>query len=159
MNCVNNRKKLYIRLLLWIMAFYYFVTITRFSAQTAAQSSLESNGILERIICFLTGADVNVVDKELFHTLHSMIRKLAHFANFFILGFIYTMLANETSVKKSRRVIAAVLVCGFISAIIDETHQYFVPGRSAQIQDVLIDFSGVVTGYILFSIMRKVFRC
>ena len=90
LNYVNNRKKLYIRLLLWIMAFYYFIIITRFSARTAVQSSMESNGILERIICFLTGADVNSFDKELFHVLHSMIRKLAHFANFFILGFIYT---------------------------------------------------------------------
>lgn len=159
MNCSYDRKRLYVRLLLWLLAFYYFVVITRFSARTAVQSSMESNGILERIIYFLTGADVNSIDKELFHVLHSMIRKLAHFANFFILGFVYTMLADETSIGESQNVIAAVLLCGFISAIIDEAHQYFVPGRSAQIQDVVIDFSGVVTGWILFSLMRKVFRC
>lgn len=159
MNCSYDRKRLYVRLLLWLMAFYYFVVITRFSARTAVQSSMESNGILERIIYFLSGADVNSIDKELLHVLHSMIRKLAHFANFFILGFIYTMLANETSGGKKRSMVAAALLWGFISAIIDEGHQYFVPGRSAQIQDVLIDFSGVVTGWMLFSLMRKVFRC
>lgn len=159
LNCSYDRKRLLVRSVLWIMAVYYFVIITRFSARTAVQSSMESNGILEKIILFLTGADMNEIDKELFHTLHSMIRKLAHFANFFILGFIYTMLANETSGGKSRSVIATVLLCGFISAIIDEGHQYFVPGRSAQIQDVFIDFSGVFTGCILFVFMRKVFRC
>jgi len=34
-------------------------------------------------------------------------------------------------------------------AITDEFHQYFVPGRSAEIRDVLIDSSGAFIGILL----------
>ena len=38
------------------------------------------------------------------------------------------------------------LFVGLFTAVIDEFIQLFFEGRSAEITDVLIDFSGVVTG-------------
>ena len=38
---------------------------------------------------------------------------------------------------------------GLIYAISDEIHQSFIPGRSAQVTDVLIDTSGVIFGIVL----------
>jgi VanZ family protein len=47
------------------------------------------------------------------------------------------------------------LLIGFLYAVSDEIHQYFVPGRAMQARDVLIDTSGVLLGiWIARGIMR-----
>lgn len=43
-------------------------------------------------------------------------------------------------------------------AVSDEIHQYFVPGRSCELRDVFIDFSGSVLGIILIAIILIFFR-
>ena len=40
-------------------------------------------------------------------------------------------------------------------AITDEWHQYFIPGRSAQVSDILLDAVGVLTGIILVILLQK----
>ena len=50
------------------------------------------------------------------------------------------------------------LGAGALYAVSDEIHQIFVPGRSCQAFDVLIDSSGVLTGTIimlLFLVLSK----
>ncbi|MBR5515268.1 MAG: VanZ family protein, partial [Clostridia bacterium] len=37
-------------------------------------------------------------------------------------------------------------------------HQYFVPGRSAMFKDVLIDFCGVITGFIIVFTVSEMIR-
>ncbi len=39
------------------------------------------------------------------------------------------------------------MLAGLSTAVIDETIQLFVEGRAGMIKDVLLDFSGVVTGF------------
>lgn len=39
------------------------------------------------------------------------------------------------------------MLAGLSTAVIDETIQLFVDGRAGMIKDVLLDFSGVVTGF------------
>lgn len=47
------------------------------------------------------------------------------------------------------------LLIGFLYAVSDEIHQYFVPGRAMQARDVLIDTAGVLLGiWIARGIMR-----
>ncbi|MGV8147186.1 MAG: VanZ family protein [Alkaliphilus sp.] len=45
------------------------------------------------------------------------------------------------------------LVC-VLYAISDETHQIFVPGRSAQVSDILIDSVGAAVGILIYLGMR-----
>ena len=45
------------------------------------------------------------------------------------------------------------LIHGLMVAIIDESIQLFVPGRSGLITDVFIDFSGVITGLLIVYII------
>lgn len=42
-----------------------------------------------------------------------------------------------------------------MTAMLDETHQIFVPFRDASIKDVLIDYSGSVFSAVLFYLMNK----
>lgn len=69
------------------------------------------------------------------------------------------MISNELCSGHVIRVCMAAIICGLITACLDEAHQYFVPGRSAQITDVCVDFSGVIAGNILFTGLKKVFKC
>lgn len=76
------------------------------------------------------------------------LRKAAHFAEYALMGilvscFLYSFLK---SVKK--RYIYAVFWV-FISAALDELHQYFVPGRWASFADVLLDTCGGAVGAAL----------
>jgi VanZ family protein len=66
-----------------------------------------------------------------------VLRKIAHGAEFAVLGFLLVRaLGNEW----------AGLVAGVAYAISDEIHQHFVPGRQAALLDVLVDSAGVAVG-------------
>ena len=58
-----------------------------------------------------------------------------------------TMRTEETPGGTVR--ILPVLAAGFLYAVSDEIHQIFVPGRSGEPRDVLIDTSGVLIGICL----------
>ena len=51
-----------------------------------------------------------------------------------------------------------ILFTGLLTAVIDETIQLHVPGRSGQVSDVLIDFSGCITGAIFVMAVIKLIQ-
>ncbi len=155
----QKRKREGVCFFLIVMIICQLFIITRFSAQTAGQSSAESNGFLEKVIEFLTRTEKENIDAGVYHILHNLIRTLAHFVNFYILGFVCIMLGDELYTPKEIRMYMAVFIFGLAVACLDEVHQCFVPGRSAQFVDVCIDFSGVIAGSILFLVLKKVFKC
>ena len=145
--------------LMWVMAIYYFGVISAFSAQVANASSKESSRIVTALMDILSRVWTFRDYDTAFSNLQFIVRKLAHFTNFFILGFLYCMLAN-TLCSEEKLVFSAVcaaLICGLCAAALDELHQYFVPGRSAEVRDVCIDFSGVSLGCIIFTLLRIIF--
>lgn len=79
-------------------------------------------------------------------TWDQILRKLGHFAEYAVLGFLL-LRALE------REIVTVVAGVGY--ALTDELHQHFVPGRQAATRDVVIDAAGVVLG--LF-VARRVFR-
>ncbi|HIU52150.1 MAG TPA: VanZ family protein [Candidatus Merdicola faecigallinarum] len=54
-----------------------------------------------------------------------------------------------------KRKITYSFIIGVIYAITDEIHQLFVPGRSGEIRDVLIDGLGIIVGIILIYQFKK----
>ncbi len=82
----------------------------------------------------------------------SVIRKLAHFLEFFALGLEFSLLfllLNKFMGKK----ILLVLLIGIIDASLDEILQIFF-SRGASVIDVLIDFSGYVLGVIVILLIN-----
>ncbi|MBR7185045.1 MAG: VanZ family protein [Clostridia bacterium] len=79
-----------------------------------------------------------------------LVRKLAHFAEFMLLGFLFSGTARAFSVHRSY---LAAVSSGWLAGAADEFIQRFIDGRSAQVTDVLIDCIGVAAGigfYCLF---------
>lgn len=70
-----------------------------------------------------------------------LVRKGAHFTIYALLGFC--LLQSFGSRPKSFFWVVAFCV---LFAALDEFHQSFVPGRSAQLRDVLLDGCGSATG-------------
>ena len=89
---------------------------------------------------------------------HKLVRKMAHFTEFFVLGLIVSadLAAIFYSRLKARlpllfSVISASIPLSAICACADECIQLFSDGRAAQLTDVLIDSSGALCGYLLFA--------
>ena len=83
-------------------------------------------------------------------TLSIIIRKLAHYTEYLILGILVINLNNN----KNKGLYLSMIVC-LLYAISDELHQYFVPGRSCQLVDVTIDFIGALTGIFIYKQTRN----
>lgn len=73
-----------------------------------------------------------------------LLRKLAHFSEFALLGALLSWLAGM--LEKNRLL---PLVWGFLAACADETIQRFVPDRGPSLRDVGIDTCGVAAGILL----------
>ena len=77
-----------------------------------------------------------------------IIRKLAHFSEYAVLGIGIRNLA--VSIGSSRRVlVAAAWALGCLVPLCDETIQLYVPGRNGCLRDVLIDLVGFAAGALL----------
>ena len=76
-----------------------------------------------------------------------LIRKLAHFIEFAILGILFYM--NLDTYHYRRRIWLSI-VFSVVYAIGDEIHQLFVLNRYCSVYDMLVDSLGAVTGIILF---------
>ena len=75
-----------------------------------------------------------------------LVRKLAHVAEFTVLGMLLSWL---TAMRKRKWCLTVPL--GTIVACIDETIQMFVPGRGPGLLDVGIDACGVLMGMLLLN--------
>ncbi len=88
-----------------------------------------------------------------------LIRKIAHFTLYFILGLLSCATMMTYCLKKERSLSAgwfcAWAFCIFY-ATTDEFHQLFVPGRTGRLLDIGIDSCGALLGslILLFFVYR-----
>ena len=138
-------------LILLVIAFY---VIFNFSAQNGEMSASLSQKLTEFIVKLIS--KVKTMDSATklhwIEKLHSVIRKLAHFAVYTVVGFSTMGFMCTFDIRNIFKVLISFSV-GVIYAISDEVHQYFIPGRSARIIDVCIDSTGVLTGIFILVII------
>ena len=122
------------------------------SSMPADLSSEESEsvmGVLQYILNFL-GFSAELTDH--------IVRKTAHFAEYTAIGMLLVSCAYSFSRTKPYRYYSQILFAGLATAVIDETIQLNVAGRSGQITDVLLDFSGVITGAVFMLLVYMIYR-
>jgi len=123
-----------------ILIFIFFTTFW-FSSKPGNESAGQSGKTLIALR-LVTKKDVALKTKK-YLILSKIIRKTAHFSLYF-LGGVGAYLTTG-SLKKSIFIV-------FILGSLDELHQYFVPGRGAQVRDVFIDLLGGTIGAFLTKI-------
>ncbi len=77
-----------------------------------------------------------------------LLRKCAHFAEFFMLGNLLCWLVSAFTSHRLQ-IFTLAMTLGVTVAAIDEGIQRFIPGRSGSWKDVLLDSTGVLTGAML----------
>lgn len=138
------------RILLWVATVLWLLVIFSFSAQNATNSAELSHQITEKIVKSTTGVqqtpenEIETVVKNA----HAGIRKLAHFFLYLVLGVLSVNLCLCYIGSFWRA--SAIAFCGSsLYALSDEVHQFFVPGRSFLVTDILLDSISVLLGVFL----------
>lgn len=76
---------------------------------------------------------------------HLLLRKMAHFFEFFVLGVLLCFDFNPIW-RKNIFYLSFPMLVSLIIPLADETIQAFAEGRGSSVIDVWIDFSGALTG-------------
>ena len=124
------------------------------SGSTGDQSQ-ETSGRLASLVQQLFFQNWETLPEEEFLAalgqLNFFLRKLAHFTEYFILG---GLLYLDWRLLNRGRVILP-LGAGLIFAAADEYLQTFIPGRSGEILDTLLDFCGVAAAVTAALLLRR----
>jgi VanZ family protein len=81
-----------------------------------------------------------------------IVRKLAHFVEFAFLGMVTTVTVFSFARKPLKGTFVTLFLC-LATAVTDEMLQLNVSGRSSQVSDVILDFSGSFTGIVFATLI------
>lgn len=136
-----------------VLSLFLMAVIFCLSSQSAPESRNLSDSLLFRFLSFL-----GIEDASLMERLGKPIRKLAHFAEYVALGLslalFFTELAGNIPAGLKPGALRGFGVCA-LYAVSDELHQHFVPGRSMQLSDVLLDCAGASVAVLFLVILKK----
>lgn len=135
---MRSSKRLYIFLSLSI-ATVLFIFIN--SMQPAEVSQEMSGGFLDMLYPFISKVFPFISE----NFLSFVIRKCAHLTEFAVLS-VFVMLTLFEMGKAPHRAAIYSMFAALLTACVDEQIQFFVPGRSCEVRDVLVDFAGAVIG-------------
>ncbi len=148
---LKRHAKLFISLLLVFQMLFIFAMSSFGSDSSNAQSS-QIIQVLHRVFPNLSSR-TSGLDAS---TLTFIVRKTAHFTEYAILGvFFYLFYRQTLPQKNSLQLFVLAILSSFLYACTDEIHQLFVPGRSGQFTDVLVDTLGAFCGCLLLLAIRR----
>ena len=152
-----------LRWFLICLTLFWMVFIFMMSSAGKDESNSQSGAVCE-FICehFVEGYEEMAPEEQIQmqQKISFPVRKCAHLSEYAVLGALMTLTAaswrreDEETMRTGETPggtvrILPVLAAGFLYAVSDEIHQIFVPGRSGEPRDVLIDTSGVLIGICL----------
>ena len=138
----------------------WMAVIFLMSANTA-EASTEMSIAVGRTFCnlFVSGYDDMTSEEQIMmaEDRDHPLRKAAHMAEYAVLGALVITTLDSMKKPLKHRYFAAFAVSALYAST-DEFHQYFVPGRSAEIKDVAIDCAGVLVGILLYLLITRIIR-
>lgn len=149
-------KKNFLRLILLVLLLGTLFLIFDFSSQDAEESGGLSSSIAEFILKQVHHEEIEN-RQSILERIESIIRKVAHFSIYTLVGFLLMSFISTYDLKESKRIMVSLCV-GILYATSDEIHQLFVPGRSGQITDVILDSMGVMLGILLLLMVLELYK-
>lgn len=158
------KNKLITRYVFLALSAALMIYIFVMSAQSANVSTQSSGRVIRTIAKIVVdGFENKPIEYQMnfISSLQFLVRKAAHFIVYFSLGFSVCGCALTFDSKtKLHNSLVAFGISALYSAS-DEIHQLFVPGRSGQISDVLLDCIGIICGILftnlVFFIIKKIY--
>ncbi len=118
------------------------------SSEVAGTSSARSDEIVRTIQSIGVNAPTNI--------LTLLVRKAAHICAYFVLGILLFNLLKEYGLAAKKMIFISIAIA-MLYACTDEIHQMFVPGRSGEVRDVLIDTAGAAAGVVVYAALSSRF--
>lgn len=140
-----------------ILILLLMVVIFLLSSQEATDSAELSSGFCAfaaRVIFRDFSAYSPTVQAIIVGGLSNFIRKLAHFTIYALLGALCYLWLHQ----KSHNIAISMAICAGYAAF-DELHQTFVPGRSGELRDILLDSCGSACGIAAAFVLLCICYC
>ncbi len=118
-------------------------------ASTDTFSARNTGSILEAVATRLFGP----LSRHTFETMHLLVRKAAHLTEYALLGVLWFRAWRGDRGGHQWRWTALTLLIVLATAITDEIHQSFVPSRSGNLHDVLLDFMGALAAQLVLWVL------
>ena len=131
----------------------WMITVFIFSNEKATESKVTSRKVTIAIVQAISGKDISE-NEELIKNADKIVRKLAHYTLYTVGGVLIISFAYTMDKTKKEKILYS-LAFGICFIITDEVHQLFVPGRTGRLLDVGIDTLGIITGILIFLIIKK----
>lgn len=143
--------------ILWTSALImWMLVIFLFSNQNGEKSQKTSDRLIKNVVNIVYQIKDKELNKEkeeqLIENTSLIVRKMAHFTVYFILGIISYFTLKSYQVQNI--IFYSILIC-VLYACSDEIHQLFSAGRSGKILDVYIDTLGGITAILSIMILKK----
>ena len=135
--------------------FYWFLSLI-FTGLIFYNSSLPASASDEMSYFFVKlVAEINTfLDKPVsLQMMNHIIRKTAHFLEYFIQVLLLCNAFRVTRIE-SKASHGYILLFSLMTAMFDEYIQLFSPGRSSQVTDIMLDFSGGFTGWLSYQLWK-----
>ena len=144
------------RVIMIVLVILWMSVIFGLSAQGATESASLSKGIKYKLFTVFYPDFDQMTEIEQQELLDNFpIRKMAHFSAYFLLGIlVLDAIITYRKLSLKLRCLFSAAVC-VIFAVSDEIHQYFVPGRSCEIRDMLIDASGALLAILIVALFCR----
>ena len=131
-----------------ILVVLWMIIVFMLSGQTGTDSANTSGSFINWLLEMILENENDIQHICIVGQLQFIIRKTAHFILYIIGGGLIFNFIYEYKEKNKYNKYSAITI-GVLYAITDELHQYFIPGRSAEIRDVFIDSAGILLGVFL----------
>lgn len=143
-------KKIVLRIVLGVLIALWLGFIWCNSAENGSETVETSNGVTQIVAEIVVPGYGGLPQEEkaaVIEKISPPVRSLAHAFEFFVLALlvgalVYTFAFKSVFLKQISITLTACVLC----ACADEIHQYFVPGRTADILDILVDVAGALVG-------------
>ncbi len=145
-----TRGKIFLRIILTALCLLVYAWIFSNSAKTGAQSSTQSYTVIKTVQkvaeVIAPESAIATATGEALDKLHNVIRTLAHFYEFALLGALLTWCYFSYTLDKAFMFLPFTLVV--LTPIFDEALQSFTSGRTAEVADLLVDTAGGLAGCV-----------
>ena len=120
------------------------------------------------IALIFLGSELPGAQVSEFNLVDFLVHKMAHIAEFGVLGFLLLRALKDHSADSHRKFtpegggndkkkIFLVLLLSFVYGLFDEYHQSFTPGREPHIRDALIDLLGAgLAVFVIWKLPQKI---
>lgn len=149
---IKSKHNIIVKAVPLLMTVLCAVAIFMLSTQNGNESVDLSRSFLKHLIAFIRNIPVDEVTRSEIAKYGFIIRKIAHFMEFFALG-IFSCWTSWAFFRKKYIIISFVFCVIYASS--DEIHQLFSDGRGPAIRDVCIDSAGAATGILLAALIIR----